>query len=331
MANQGIGGRLAVRILRVGGLVGASAALLIAAIWPWPAPTVEWQQPLESAIARGDCSTVNALIVELTTAGAKEVLEYQARLAETGVCANKDVAKASTLRDYKRSYDRLANYPKSGWRSRTESDELVSVGWIRDQKISLLDFACIAPYDALTTVDHARLAQGLRTQGIDANLNLWHDLHVERRSMCVSLVAVFIKDLRSVDTDEARTIVFELFGFHISNEVRGSASAYAELVLGLGFKPSYAGDELVRVSRDGAWSNLESEAAAGYLPAAKLMMEYLHAGKFREVDEKGGYFWGLRLKRLGGDPGKVFEAIGTKLTPEERTDIQERERVRRYP
>jgi hypothetical protein len=307
------------------------AALLLAAVWPWPAPAVAWQQPLESAIARGDCQTVNALIVELSTAGAKEFLEYQARLAETGTCEDKNLAKALDLRDHKRSSDRLAKYPKSDWRPRTESDELVSVGWIRDLQISFLNFVCIAPYDALAKVDHARLAQGMRTHGVNAALNFWHDLHGERRSLCALLVNGLIRNLLNAETNEVNAIAYELFGFHISSEVRGANSMYAELVLGRGFKPTYASDERIHTSREHAWSRLESEAATDHLHAVKLMMEYLHAGRYREVDDKSAYFWGLRLKRLGGDPGKVLGAIEVRLTPEEQAGIRENERIQSYP
>jgi hypothetical protein len=331
MANQGNGSHLAGRVLRLGGLVGVGAALLLAVVWPWPAPAVAWQQPLESAIARGDCPTVNALIVELTTAGAKEVLEYQSRMAETGVCANKDLAKASTLRDYKRSYDRLASYPKSDWRPRTERDELVSVGWSRDLQISFLNFVCIAPYDALTKVDHARLVQAMRSKGVEADLNFWHDLHVERRTACVNLVNGLIRDLLSMETNEANTVAYELFQFHISYEVRGANSMYAELVLGRGFKRSYASTDSIHTSRASAWSHLEVEAGTGHLLAVELMMKYLHAGRYHHVDDRAAYFWGLRLRRLGGDPGKLFESMAARLTPEERALIQEKERSHSYP
>lgn len=282
-------------------------------------------------MARRDCPAINALIVEVFTAGAKEILEYEARLAETGNCEDKNLAKASRLRDHKRLYDRLAKYPKSYWRPRTESDELVSVGWTRDVQISFLNFVCIAPYDTLTMVDHARLAQAMRGKGVEADLNFWHDLHVERRAVCVSLVNGLIRDLLSMETNEANTVAYDLFGFDISYEVPGAKSMYAELVLGRGFKRRNASDDGIRVSRASAWSSLEVEAGTGHLPAIKMMMEYLHAGRFRDADNKSAYFWGLRLKRLGGDPGKVFESIAAKLTPEERTLIQENERFHSYP
>lgn len=321
-------GRRPRRLWRIG-IAAASVAILASAIvWPWPAPIVDWQQPLERAIADRECSTVNAILVEVSTARATEVYDYYARLADSGTCRERDAAEARSFREMKRADDWLAKRRDYDWRPRDKDDALLSVGLVYDAKLSLLNFVCIAPYNAFLQPDYARLAQGLRTQRVHANLGFWHDLHVERRAVCADLIGRFIEDLLNTGTDEAGAVAHDLLWLHIGRDIPGAGSMFAELVLGRGFKPSGA-DGAVR-SRRRAWHWIEGDAAEGHLPAIKLMMNYLHEGRFRGVDNKGAYFWGLRLKRLGGEPGETLDEISAKLTSAERAHVEESERTHSF-
>jgi hypothetical protein len=322
--------------LRGAAFVAGAVVLLVAAIWPWRAPPVDWQALSEVALAKRDCAALETILFHAQVAWDPDAHRVRARMAEQGLCVAKSQQEAEKHRQTAAlvSRDQAPNSPVARWFNvETYAGDVgkPTLDGIDSMVGHLVDFLCVAPYTKWRQIDHTKLADGLLSDGIKIDTGLWQSFHSSRRALCLSVISDFLTHLLAQRTKSADRVAYELLGMPAGMDAPGAAAMSADLVLERNVRPvpdwldNVAREKHQERLRDGAWSALESDARREEPAAMQKLMLFLHQGRFHPRNDERAYFLWLRLKRIGFDPDAIVDQRQFELTPEQRTEISRTE------
>jgi hypothetical protein len=300
----------------------AGATLLV--IWPWPAPAVDWQTPLNAALAKKDCDRVSDIIDAATDAGSLEAYDLLARGEALGRCRDSlnlhlpldlIVRNGNHLRETRR--ERL-------FQSRLRGRDLTPLSFWMRQQVQAINFFCRQPYDTDINTDHVAVSKVLPDE------TGWLLVpHRQRREICTNLVNDLAAMLATNDEPQAKELAMSLAVWPPASGSPGASVVLATLTLKQDFisRPAVRDDpELLHVTRATAWYGLDTAASHGDANAIDLMIALLREGRFIQdaellFERTQPYFWVVRSRRLGLSASPVHAEIERSLSAEERRRI----------
>lgn len=309
------------RATRVVLLVALPLLVLIAVVWPWPAPAVDWQTPVQAALRKADCSTAVTYLDAAVRAGSIEAIEMRANVAGGTNCYSDQLPLPSpeTRKLILSAYRTGRDYAESLSMYQLDNPDLDP--WTAAYASAAVRI-CALPYNRVHNVDNAGLSEV-----VPGEPGLIRAFHQQRRHLCVRILEATARSLIGSGDRASRDVALGILRGSPSYHDPNSAVALANLVLVDGFvsrndTPDRPDRDL---SRDTAWSALDLAARAGNTTAAQMMAELLHEGRFHAVDNKQAFYWVLRLRRLGISMGELDITIEHALTETDRSYIAARE------
>jgi len=302
--------------------LAAACGIVLAIVWPWPAPEVDWRTQVNAALARQDCAAVVRVVDVADDAGIREALQLRADLAGKGQCFDaKDVPPRDEFQVY---LDYEARTKTTG--------EMIALIYNLDENdlgswtnfyVTQMLLLCGMPYNTLLSADNAALSQDLVAQP-----SFLMSLHRRRRDVCTGELRRLAAQLIDTATPASREVALELLGWKPLSRDAQSVLLFAKLVLQQEFvtRAGSRWPSLSESDRAGALIELRRVAQDGDEEAIRMMIAVLHDGRVVMRDDAEAYFWLLRLRRGGKtyDP-TAAAAIETALTDADRKDIAERE------
>lgn len=291
-----------------------TVATLGAILWPWSAPTIDWKAAAEQALAVGDCDRAVEVLDAASGAGSREAMEQVRLLTVGGRCDKHPVGRG------------VGTYSITSMSRGMETSEIYALrendlGVGRHQVVALALWSCAEPYNGVNSVDYTQLSSAIPS--VDWPIMA---LHRARREACLRILEAVAERLVD-DGDRPALFVAYNMSFRTPLSPRPQASyLFARLLLGLGFDPGLPAKSLELV-RDAAWVNLRRAANENlHLNAMRLMIECLHAGRYRDRDDGAAFFWVLRLRRMG-EEHPLSRPIETALPAQERDRIRQNEEM----
>ncbi|MCE9521085.1 MAG: hypothetical protein K8S25_01475 [Alphaproteobacteria bacterium] len=294
-----------------------SLSLIIAVIWPWPAPTLDWHSPYKAALANGDCNAALNIAIAAAASGAIGVRRLN-EIEGSVKCQNAplhgphaaDIGYLSALRHADQSDYSIYSLNRH------------NLGPLRHQFVSSAIFLCAAPYNGVHQVDNAELSRALPEQ--DGPIIALHRL---RREICVEFLEHLAGALVDASDAPANNVADRLLLSPPLQKTMQANYLYARLLLEKGFTPSWMHDSnnsqpLIEYMREVALDRLERAASTGHQKAIRLIISILHAGLVRPRNDKEAYFWVLRLRRLGGADKTEFAGIEAALSDADRVLVR---------
>jgi hypothetical protein len=297
--------------------------MIVAVIWPWPAPEVDWRTPYDQALAKSDCHTAAKIVTVAASAGAPGAMdslrgfEGNDRCRETPLGDTTDLAFLST------------------YRHATSTDAEVygladnNIGFFRGHYVSAVVYLCAAPYNGLRRTDGARLSTVLPTS--DGPIMAFHRL---RRDTCLGVLENLAEQLVDATEAPAKQVADRFLTMPPLQKTARAGFLYARLVLVQAFVANWMLDStasdkngLINHIRNFAWLRLRNAAKDRHMPAIRLTISLLHLGRFHPRDDKEAYFWILRLRRLGGIGGAVASKVEANLSETDRNAVRRHEEL----
>lgn len=303
--------------------LAAIAATGVLAVWPWPAPEVDWRAPLAAALAEKDCDRVGEIMNAATEAGSLEAYDLLAEPQALGPCRDsaplrlppdllaKDGVWLRKMRSEPRSHSRL------------DADVAALSFWTR-QYAQTVDLFCLQPYDTDIKVDHVALSK------IAPDEAGWLSaLHRQRRDVCTDIVNDLAAALATRTEPRAKALADHITTWPPAGGSPGAGVVKANLVLSQDFilrDATRNGPQLLYVARATAWRLLDAAATGGHPAAIDLMIALLREGRFVEdarslFERAQPYFWVLRSRRLGLSASPVHAEIERALSADDRKRI----------
>jgi hypothetical protein len=288
-------------------------AALVAVVWPWPAPEVDWQAPVEKALAAKDCTAAVRVLDAAAGAGSVAAYEKLRFLVKEGPCDKHPVGEGADA-----VYAFLSLYREES------ADKIYQLAWndlglVRHWLVSTSLELCANPYNGAKRIDYTQL-----THVVPSGDGPVMALHHLRRGACLAALEGVAEHLIG-DGDKPALRVGE--AMTMSPPLRGrphAAVLRARLTLGMSFESIWPAKSL-DILRGAVWIELERAARQGYLPAIRLMIVYIHEGRHRARDAGEAYYWILRLRRFD-EEHELAPTIKAELSTQER-DFQEQSEV----
>lgn len=280
-------------------------AALAAVVWPWPAPEVDWQTPAEEALAAKDCAAAIKILDAAAGAGSVAAYEKLHFLVRGGPCNKQPVGEGADV-----VYTFLSLYREQ---SADKIYQLTSndLGWGRHWLVSTSLKLCAEPYNGARRVDYTQLTKVVPPG--DGPVMAFHHL---RRGACLAVLeGVAGRLIKAGDTPALRVA----YALTISPPLDRSPQAavlHARLMLGSAYAPEFPA-KTVELLRGGAWIKLKHAAQEGHIAAIRLMIQYLHEGRYRAREAGETYYWILRLRRMG-EEHPLAQKIEAELPLKER-------------
>lgn len=293
----------------------ATVALIAVLIWPWPVPEVDWRAAVERALAADDCKTASTIVHAATDAGIAEADEMANDLHRDRCPDQAHVGG---------TYYPFVDLYRPGQQSTEDIYGLTdsALRFPRHQFVSAALFLCVAPYNGVRTHDYAALSKVVPDD--DGPLLAFHRL---RRDTCLGVLQNVTEGLVDADDARANDVAYRLLMFPPFPETTESGFLIARLLLVKGFVASTMTRDAKSASlmRSHAWDRLKLAADAGHVPALHVIVKLLHEGRYHARDDKEAYFWIVRLRHLGHDPGPLAKQIEANLSLEDREYEERRE------
>lgn len=302
-------------------LIALSLMLAVAVVFPWPAPAVDWQTAVNTALRRNDCKTVVTYLDAAVSAGVVDAVDARSRVAAETTCYRDQapLPNPATRKVILSGYREGGDYAGSLSIYQTDSPALDS---LTATYSSAAIRTCALPYNGLHQVDNAQLSLIVPSEP-----TFVYAFHQWRRQICIRILERTARWLMSSSEQTHRDVALGILRLPPSSDDPSSAVALAQLVLLEGFVSSNDSPHMPDrdLARQTAWSHLEVAARAGNVDAMRLMARLLHEGRFRAVDNKQAFYWLLRLRRLGLSMAQLDKRIERALTEAERSYVTARE------
>lgn len=293
----------------------AVVALAVALIWPWAPPEVDWRTAAGRALAANDCKTATTIARTAADAGVAEANEMAVGLAKTGPCTDRAYGGGA-----------YATFVSLFRRSDDSSDEIYGLtandlGFPRHRFVSASLFLCVRPYNGLRRIDHAAISKVMPNG--DGPLLAFHRL---RRDACMGILQSVTEGLVDAADASAHDVAFRLLMYPPLYETTAADFLFARLLLEKGaVSPVMRDGNIASTMRDLALLRLKNAARTGHVPSLHLIVGLLHEGRYNAHDDQEAYFWILRLRHLGHDPGPLAKQIEANLSLEDRESAEARE------
>jgi hypothetical protein len=296
----------------------AVSAVALAAIWPWPAPAVDWRTPLAGALAQNDCRRAATILDAASAAGSIEAHQQRTALTQRNVCPewSEGLDRSEALQFFR---TQGAN-ATIGQRYKLDEDNL---GAWRASYLRAVYFLCVAPYHATYQVDNVRLSSALDDDS-------WiMALHRQRRSLCVATLKSVATDLVESNERVVQAVAAKLLSTDPLRESTHADFLFAKLVFEHEFVAANpTSPDLTPIFREIPWMRLKDAANARHAEAIRLLIRVLHQGRFGPHNDKDAYYWLLRARRLGHADsffaseieGALSDAVRKSIVTEESLD-----------
>lgn len=300
-------------LLRIALATAVALTLLTALVWPWPAPEIDWRTPVDRALAANDCDTAIAILSAAAGAGSPEAYAQARPLIEGGKCNGTETG------------ERMGDYDGfvSLYRDNATLDGIYDVDKLSTPRRYIIAGAlrlCAMPYNGAAGMDNAALAEV-----VPGDHGVVMAAHQTRRTLCLRLLEHMGGELVAAGDQAALPVAHTLLTYPPLARSHRAAVHYARLLLENDYSLRPGDEPFTKLARDTAWLRLERAAASGEIDAIRMMIEHLHQGRHRPRDDTAAYFWVLRLRKLGVDPGPQAREIEASLSQNDRDKILQRE------
>jgi hypothetical protein len=311
--------------------VAGAVAVVLALVWPWPAPAVDWQTPLQAALAKSDCVRAKALISAAASAGEIDAYEFLANPSNRTGCLA-DPSSLPELPDQGAASLRFQRDTAATWGPDASFDaqtDLLDFG--QRHYTRLADVLCRQPYDTLLQTDQVALSAAVPEDGS------WSlALHRWRREVCIDVLENLANSLANQPGPHAKNVAYRIVTSDPLSDSTTAGFVRATLLLEQQFLPASPmskDSRSLEIMRTLAWSGLQRAARAHDPAAIVKMIDLLHArrfireGLFTRGPQQEAYFWVLRSRRLKLTPSPLHDEIEGALANSERTDVMAREKL----
>lgn len=300
----------------------AASVLILAVVWPWPAPDVDWRTPVDAALAKRDCDTAERILGAAISAGSTDAMRMRGKVAAQTSCYRDFPAVITSDDDRRARFQdeiRAAGATTLQHYYRLDDEDL---GFWRTRYVAAVLFFCGVPYNAQRAVDNAGLSKAALQEP-----TFVLTMHQDRRELCAGILAHVISELMDSGGLAAQQVAFAMLTNRPSNEDIPSGVLLAKLVLVEGFVPPTTDVLTIEMQRSHAWWALEVAAEAANEEAMRMMIALLHQGRFHPHDDAQAYVWVLRLRRLGIAEGALGTEIERGLSDIDRERAKQNEEI----
>lgn len=301
-----------------------ASGIVLALVWPWRAPAVDWRTPLDVALHGGDCDRAVKILVAATDAGSVEAFDFLIKPPRPSNCLNDPRLPENAARQAQalRFQRQIGEPPLLSEDNDTDT-------WLA-YYVGTVDFLCRQPYQSDGAVDNVLLSKALED---DAGWIL--ALHRQRRGICVGLLEQLTLALAGRSDRSAKELAYNLAMSDPTLDTPTSAIAMASLLLEQQFVPALLarGDaEQLMWARRMSWSKLRNAAEAGHARAISFIIALLHDRRIPDdayfivsTPAEDAYFWILRSRRLEQTQTALYTTIEASLGVNARKKIDNRE------